>query len=118
MPRSRKRTVPPGTTRLTRTRALRLAQEGAPDASDWLMLFTRGERLTLIVLLAEQERNVADLQKATGFRQSTISQHLGVLRQHGIVTRRRAGRNAFYLLTDERVRKLLMSLGLYPDRTG
>jgi DNA-binding transcriptional ArsR family regulator len=49
------------------------------------------ERLT-----AQGEANVADLTAFAGVSQPAVSQHLKALREAGLVSERRAGRNAFY----------------------
>ncbi|GAA3573584.1 DUF5937 family protein [Nonomuraea rosea] len=40
-----------------------------------------------------------DLARALGVTPSAVSQHLGVLRENGLVTRERCGRNVLYLMT-------------------
>lgn len=55
-------------------------------------------RLRLLGLLAVDELNVAELCEALAAPQPTISRHLGVLREAGLVRDRREGPSVFYAL--------------------
>jgi DNA-binding transcriptional ArsR family regulator len=46
---------------------------------------------------------VGDLAEALGVSQPTVSRHLAVLRDRGIVTARRSGSNIYYSLTSQKV---------------
>jgi len=52
----------------------------------------------LLALLLHEELSVAELQEILSMAQSRISSQLALLRQAGLVTDRRDGRNAFYSL--------------------
>ena len=56
-------------------------------------------RLRILLLLAEEELSVAELQEILSQGQSRISTHLAQLKQAGLVEDRRTGKNAFYRLT-------------------
>ena len=43
--------------------------------------------------------------------QSTVSQHLGILKNRGIITARKTGVETCYYISDERVKKILADLG-------
>ncbi|MCL4545810.1 MAG: metalloregulator ArsR/SmtB family transcription factor [Chloroflexi bacterium] len=60
-------------------------------------------RLELIYLLGEGPQAVKQLVEATGQRQANISQHLGLLRERGMVQARRAGPEVHYSLVDTRI---------------
>ena len=55
-------------------------------------------RLRIILLLEREELSVAELQEILSLGQSTISTHLGQLKQAGIVEDRRTGKNILYRL--------------------
>ncbi len=57
--------------------------------------------------LNEQPRNVTELVNELGANQSTISRHLKVLRDHGLVQTTRHGVCITYALADERLIKAL-----------
>jgi ArsR family transcriptional regulator len=68
-------------------------------------------------LAAEQETCACDFADVFGVSQPTISGHLRVLRQAGLVTTRRRGTQIFYALDPGVVRELRGSLGeLMPAR--
>lgn len=64
-------------------------------------------RVLILSLLLNGERSVSELVDLLGAPQGRISTHLGCLRHCGYVRTRRAGRNIYYRLADERVRALL-----------
>src|SRR5947209_5330682 len=55
-------------------------------------------RLRLLLVLEQEELSVAELQEVLSKGQSQISTHLSQLKQVGLVTDRRMGKNAFYRL--------------------
>jgi DNA-binding transcriptional ArsR family regulator len=55
-------------------------------------------RRALLDLLADRERSVADLAEPFDMSLPAISQHLKVLREAGLVARRREGRRRLYRL--------------------
>lgn len=55
-------------------------------------------RLIMIDALAEGERCVCELQQLVGSDISTVSKHLSVMKQAGIVDDRKAGQQVFYRL--------------------
>jgi DNA-binding transcriptional ArsR family regulator len=64
-------------------------------------------RLEMVVGLIRDECNVAQIQKALGLPQSTISQHLRVLRNANVIKGRREGTKTCYRVIDARVRKFV-----------
>ena len=60
-------------------------------------------------LMNSNECNVSELQKKLDKPQSTISQHLRILKQAGIVKGERDGLEIHYLIIDKEVEKLLKS---------
>ena len=55
-------------------------------------------RLMMLDALSDQEWCVCDLTALSGLDQSTVSKHLAVLKQAGIVDVRKAGTKTFYRL--------------------
>jgi ArsR family transcriptional regulator len=64
-------------------------------------------RIRLTELLVERDRSVQELQAALALDQSSVSQHLAVLRAHHVVTTRKAGNTVRYALRDPLVGDLL-----------
>lgn len=56
------------------------------------------KRVEIIHLLREQEMSVSNMQKMLGLPQANLSQHLGILREHGLVRSRRHGKAIHYKL--------------------
>ena len=70
----------------------------AEKAAQLLHLLGQAERLSILLAIGNGEACVCHLEAALGLRQAYISQHLMTLRQAGVVTARRDGRNIFYRL--------------------
>jgi ArsR family transcriptional regulator len=60
-------------------------------------------RLILLYALGEQRRNVTELTQELELPQPTVSRHLKVLRDRGLVKAERQGSNVQYALVDHRV---------------
>lgn len=69
-----------------------------------------GNRLALLELLAQGERDVDSIAQVTGLSMASVSQHLQRLKRAGLVTVRRAGRRRIYQLSSPRVSALVTSL--------
>lgn len=69
--------------------------------------FADPSRLSILQALREGPRTVGELVHATGLSQSNVSNHLGCLRDCGLVTAAQQGRFVSYQLTDTRVEQLL-----------
>ncbi|MCO7504844.1 MULTISPECIES: helix-turn-helix transcriptional regulator [unclassified Pseudomonas] len=60
-----------------------------------LTALANSDRLRLLYLLSQGERNGSDLESILGIQQPTLSQHLTVLRREELVKTRREGRQVF-----------------------
>ena len=60
-------------------------------------------RILILYTLADNAFNVSDLAKAIELPQSTVSRHLKILRDRGMVMAQREGQSVFYSLTDDRI---------------
>ncbi len=82
---------------------------------DRCRLLADGTRLRLLALLDQEELTVAELTRITELAQSTVSTHLGRLREAGWVQDRREGSSAWYSLAENelplQVRALWSALG-------
>lgn len=70
----------------------------AERASAFLKTLANPHRLIVLCLLANGEKNVSELEARLGIRQPTLSQQLARLREEGIVTTRRQGKEVWYSL--------------------
>lgn len=64
-------------------------------------------RVRILELLKDGERSVGDLQRELKMDSGGTSQHLGVLRKHGVLDGRREGTSVFYSVRDPRIFQLL-----------
>ncbi len=80
--------------------------------------FSDTSRLMILETLQAGPLMVGDIVKATGLSQSNISNHLGCLRDCGLVSVDQQGRFSFYRLSDERVAALLNLAGELLDEVA
>lgn len=76
-------------------------QLAATRASGLLKALANPDRLLLLCQLAQGEHCVSELEGLLGILQPTLSQQLGVLRQEGLVTTRREGKQIFYSIASK-----------------
>lgn len=68
------------------------------------------DRLLLLCQLTQGEHNVGELEASVGIRQPSLSQHLGVLREEGLVAARREGKYIYYHLASHEVIAIMQTL--------
>ncbi len=72
-------------------------------AAELLKAFAHPLRLAIVLEVRDGERCVHDLVDALDAAQPLVSQHLRVLKQAGVLTSRRRGREVAYSIADEHV---------------
>jgi DNA-binding transcriptional ArsR family regulator len=82
----------------------------ADEASAMLKALANRHRLIIICQLIEKERSVGELAAALNIRDSTVSQHLALLRRDGLVTPRRDGQTIWYSIGSPQARELVRTL--------
>ena len=96
-------------------------EASADRASDLLKALSNRHRLLIICQLIDGERSVGDLAEFLGLRDSTVSQHLALLRKDGLVAARREAQTIYYSIASDPARQLLRTLyQVYcvPPKTG
>ena len=78
----------------------------AATTSDTFNAIAEPRRRDILDYLAPRERLVGDIVVALGLAQPSVSKHLRVLRDVGLVEVRREGRQAFYRTNAEELRTL------------
>ncbi len=73
-------------------------------------VFSDPTRLRILEVLREKECNVSELVEKLNLKQSTVSQHLKMLKDCGAVDNWKDGRESIYRLRDKRVGEI-MDLG-------
>ena len=77
------------------------------EISETFKALAHPARLKMVVGLIKDECNVGHIQKVLGLPQSTISQHLRVLKNAGIIKGRKEGTRTCYRVVDTRARKIV-----------
>lgn len=80
------------------------------SASGLLKALGHPTRLMILCLLVERGRAVGELAGRLGVRDSTISQHLSLLRREGLVAARRDGQTIWYAIASDPARRVLETL--------
>jgi DNA-binding transcriptional ArsR family regulator len=87
-----------------------IMEAAADRASDLLKALSNRHRLLIICQLIDRERSVGDLAEFLGLRDSTVSQHLALLRKDGLVSARRDAQTIYYSIASDPARELLKTL--------
>ena len=82
----------------------------AEQAAELLKSLANRHRLLIVCQLIEGERSVGELAEFLAIRDSTVSQHLALLRKDGIVAARRDGQTIWYSISSEPARDVLATL--------
>jgi len=82
----------------------------AHKASALLSAMCNEKRLMLLCQLINGERSVTELTDLLATPQSTVSQHLALLRREGLVRARREGQAQYYSLAGDEARAILETL--------
>jgi ArsR family transcriptional regulator, virulence genes transcriptional regulator len=90
--------------------ALRELQRNARRVASLLKAMSNPARLVILCQIAEGERSVGELERAVGLSQSSISQHLAVLRGEAVVSSRRVRQTVLYSLASKEVVALMTTL--------
>lgn len=78
----------------------------AATTSDAFNAVAEPRRRDILAFLALDERPVGEIVDALGLEQPSVSKHLKVLREVGLVRARREGRNMFYRTNAAAIRPL------------
>ena len=81
--------------------------ENIREASDAMRAMAHPLRLKILCLVGSQELSVLEIVEAVGTTQSNISQHLAVLRNHGVLEARKEANKVFYRIGDARILKMI-----------
>lgn len=83
-----------------------------------LKMMSHPERLLMLCRMDESEVSVTELVELTGLSQSSVSQHLAMLREEGVVSTRGEAQTRYYSLTDAQVRDIIHALCLICEKSG
>ncbi|MDH7972754.1 metalloregulator ArsR/SmtB family transcription factor [Sphingomonas sp. AR_OL41] len=90
--------------------SIKALQENAGEVADRLRVLANRDRLLMLCRLAAGEASVSELVAVTGLAQSSVSQHLAVLREAGAVRVRPEQQTRHYSLADPRMHRMIEAL--------
>lgn len=83
-------------------------EENAQKIADLLKVLANENRLLILCALMEGPRTVGSLcEKIPSVTQSALSQHLALLKAHGILTYVKSGQSVTYSIEDSRVEEIM-----------
>lgn len=82
----------------------------ADEACGLLKALANRHRLMVVCQLIEKERSVGELAALLNIRDSTVSQHLALLRKDGLVRARRDGQTIWYSIGSDPASELVRTL--------
>ena len=85
-------------------------ERAADQASELLKALANRHRLLIICQLIDGERSVGELAEFLNLRDSTVSQHLALLRKDGLVAARRDAQTIYYSIASAPAREVLKTL--------
>ena len=85
-------------------------EAAADKASELLKALSNRHRLLIICQLIDGERSVGELAEFLNLRDSTVSQHLALLRKDGLVAARRDAQTIYYSIASDPAREVLKTL--------
>ncbi|TPW32296.1 winged helix-turn-helix transcriptional regulator [Martelella alba] len=84
--------------------------DAANEACELLKALGNRHRLLILCQLIDGERSVGQLADFLGIRDSTVSQHLALLRRDKLISGRRDGQTIWYRIDSEPARDIVTAL--------
>lgn len=85
-----------------------MTPENLEKAANMLKAIAHPVRISIVGCLEDgKKRTVTEIHKQLGLEQSTTSHHLGILKDRGVLSSRREGKNTWYFLKHENLRTVL-----------
>lgn len=82
-------------------------RDAADEASELLKALSNQHRLLILCNLIHGEKSVGQLAEFLQIRDSTVSQHLALLRRGGFIAGRRDGQTIWYRIESEVARQIV-----------
>lgn len=93
---------------MTETQATLITEEAdIAQAANCLKAMSHPLRLKILCTLGNNKISVQDIVDQVGTTQSNISQHLGILRDKGILASQKDANRVYYYVDDERTLQLI-----------
>jgi DNA-binding transcriptional ArsR family regulator len=85
-----------------------LNPESLEKAANMLRAIAHPVRISIVGCLEDGKRKtVTEIHKHLGIEQSTASHHLGILKDKGVLSSKREGKNTWYFLKHENLKTVL-----------
>ncbi|MBU1077256.1 MAG: metalloregulator ArsR/SmtB family transcription factor [Spirochaetes bacterium] len=81
--------------------------------SEFLHSMAHPARLKILEILRDEKACVSELSEQIKIKQPNISQHLNILRNSGIITKKRKGKMIFYNINEENVSNILKTIDTF-----
>ena len=89
-------------------------EEKAKQIAELLKVLANENRLLIFCALMQNPKTVGELsQKVPNISQSALSQHLALLKAHGILNYQKSGQSITYSIADHRVEEIMKVLKTY-----
>jgi DNA-binding transcriptional ArsR family regulator len=89
-----------------------LSAESLERAANMLKAIAHPVRISIVGCLEDgKEKTVTEIHSQLGIEQSTASHHLGILKDKGVLSSKRDGKNTLYYLKHENLRTVLNCIG-------
>jgi DNA-binding transcriptional ArsR family regulator len=104
--------------KVVKSKALKFSKADVSEIANVLHVVANERRLILLIeIIRSGEATVTSLAEAAGLSQSGASQHLGKMRDAGLISFRRDAQTLWYRIADARVQYLIEVLdGLFRQR--
>jgi DNA-binding transcriptional ArsR family regulator len=88
-----------------------LDPENLEKAANMLKAIAHPVRISIVGYLEDgKKRTVTEIQKQLGIEQSTTSHHLVILKDRGVLSSKREGKNTWYFLKHQNLKTVLNSV--------
>jgi DNA-binding transcriptional ArsR family regulator len=85
-----------------------LNPESLEKAANMLRAIAHPVRISIVGCLEDgKKKTVTEIHKHLGIEQSTASHHLGILKDKGVLSSKREGKNTWYFLKHENLKTVL-----------
>ena len=81
-------------------------EENIENAAQCLKVMSHPARLRILCALRGGEQTVQNLEYYTEIKQTTLSQHLSLLKSRGVLVSRREATYSFYRISNEKIKQL------------
>lgn len=94
-------------------------EQRAKRIAELLKVLANENRLLILCALMQQPMTVGEIAKYTpNITQSALSQHLSMLKAHGVLDSNKSGQNITYSIVDHRVDEVMLVLKKHYCDTG